>query len=504
MTGLRGLGSSARLAVAAAGLAFLAGCGTTVQNPPAPSAADNEFLGTSSTPPTTAPSGATALAPPEPPTAGASSSRSGGTGALPGATTTTSNLPSTGHGRSHSAAITSPLTIGLAYPNNGSANSSLGVSTSATSDPKALMAALVSAVNKSGGLAGRKLSVDYYAANSSLSDYSTQANAACAHFAEDDHVSVVVDAAYGNKFGMATCLAHHGIADFGLGTSDTVNDNAEGTYAAPTWMSSTRRYPAVLAGLHASGYLTAKNRIGVLLEGCPDLQRAYDTAVRTAISRLHLTLADTQTIGCTSGLASAGPDAAAIAAAILHFRSRRVDRVLIVSDFEQVAFLLLANAASAQGWRPGYMLSSAAEPEVIRSNIPKGQWPQMHGVGWSPRLDIDDPHQPLTPADRHCLALLNKGGITVSGWQNAYIATTLCSEVSFLGAALQRSGGDAHAGALMAAVRSLGSSFVSPAVLDGRTYFGPTRVDGPAAVAPFGYVASCRCLRYTGKPMPAP
>ena len=50
----------------------------------------------------------------------------------------------------------------------------------------------------------------------------------------------------------------------------------------------------------------------------------------------------------------------------------------------------------------------------------------------------------------------------------------------------------------MGAIESLGTSFVSPGILGGRTSFAPGRVDGPAAVAPFGYVAACRCLKYTG------
>jgi hypothetical protein len=332
-----------------------------------------------------------------------------------------------------------------------------------------------------------------------LSDYNSQAAAACAHFAEDKHVPVVLDVAYGNKFGMASCLAKHGVADFGLGTSDAVNDDAVGLFASPVGMSSTRRYPAVLDVLRSTGYLTPKNRIGVLLEDCPDLRRAYAEAVRPEISRLRLDLADIAKIGCTSGFASAGPAAAATQAAVLRFRSHRVDRVLIVSDFEQVALMLLANAAASQGWRPGYMLSSAAQTEVIRHSISKTQWPQLHGVGWSPRLDIDDPHQPLSQADRRCLDLIKRGGITVSGWQNTYIATTECSEVFFLGAALTASRGDARGSALMAAVDSLGTGFISPGVLDGRTTFSATRRDGPAAVAPFGYVVTCGCLRYTGR-----
>lgn len=391
-----------------------------------------------------------------------------------------------------------PLKIGFLYTDNGAANAALGVATSASSGPKAVMTALVAALNRHGGVAGRTLVADFYAVDSTSSDYSTQANAACAHFTQDVRVPVVLDLGFGNKFGMASCLAGKGVADFGLGTSDTVADNAVGLFAAPSSLSSTRRYPAVLVGLHNTGYLTSHNKIGVLVESCPDLQRAYQQAVVPTISRLGLVLADTETIDCTAGFSSAGPASASVQSAALRFRSRGVDRLLMVSDFEQVTLLLLANEAESQGWRPGFMLSSTAQTEVMRSNIASGQWPQLHGIGWSPGVDVDDPHQPLSAADQRCLGLIKAGGIVVSGWQNTYVATTVCAEVFFLEAALNGSAGDAQGRALMASVRGLGSSFTAPGIVQGRTFFGPSRYDGPAAVEPFGYVAACSCLKYVG------
>jgi hypothetical protein len=484
--------------VAAAGLVLLTGCGSTVAT------IGGQPTGTDST-------GELNAGLSGPAQAGSSSSLSAGAGAVPGSgagagaiastsspPTSTSALAGPGSGQA-SAAGRGPLKIGMLYPTNGAANNALGVTTTASSDPKSVMRALVAGLNKHGGLAGRQLVVDYDAIDATSSDYSTQANAACAHFTQDDPVPVVLDFAFGNAFGMATCLAKHGVADFGHGTSDSVGDKAVGLYAAPDWMTSTRRYPAVISGLHATGYLTSRNKIGVLLENCPFLQRAYTQAVRPEISRLGLNLVDTETLDCTTGFSSAGPASAAVQSAVLRFRSHGVDRVLLVSNYEQVALLLLANSAESQGWRPGYMLSSNAQTEVMRPNIPSGQWLQLHGIGWSPGLDIDDPHQPLPPADRRCLGLIKAGGITVSGWQNTYVANAECSDVFFLDAALRKDGGNAQGSALMVAVESLGTNYVSPGIVEGRTSFGPSRRDGPAAAAPFGYVAACKCLKYTGR-----
>jgi hypothetical protein len=411
--------------------------------------------------------------------------------------------PSTPAGPSR-VTVRAPLTIGVLYGDNGAANAALGVATDASNSPKSIMSALIAAVNRSGGLAGRRLTAVYDAVDAQSSDYSTQANAACSYFSEDHPVPVVLDLAYGNKFGMASCLAKHGIVDVGIRTSDTVGDNGVSLFAAPSWMSSTRRYPAVLSGLHATGYLTSKNKIGVLLEDCPDLQRAYQQAVVPAISRLGLVLTDTEHLGCATGFTSAGPASASVQSAALRFRSSGVDRILMVSDFEQVTLLLIANYAESQRWRPGFLLTSQAQTEVMRANIASGQWPQLHGVGWSPGLDIDDPHQPLPAVDRRCLDQIKQGGVAVSGWQNTYVATTECTSLFFLGAALQLSNGDAHGSAVMAAVDRLGAGFSAPGIVAGRTAFGPRRHDGPAADAPFAFVASCSCLRYVGTVAAAP
>jgi hypothetical protein len=391
-----------------------------------------------------------------------------------------------------------PLTIGVLYTDNGAANAALGVATDASTGTKAVMDALVAGVNRRGGLAGRKVVATYYAANANASDYSAQASAACSYFTQDHKVPVVLDLAYGNKFGMAACLAAKGVVDIGLLTSDAVDDESVGLFAAPSWLSSTRRYPAVLEGLHASGYLTSANKVGVLLEDCPHLQRSFDRAVLPAISRLGLTLAATEHLACATGFSSAAPASASVQSAALRFRSRGVDRILMVSDFEQVTLLLMANYAQSQGWHPGYVLTSQAQTEVMRANIASGQWPQLHGVGWAPGLDIDDPRTPLPAADRQCLDTIKQGGVAVSGWQNTYVATTECSLVQLLGAGLRLSGGDATGRTLMAAISRLGSSWTAPGIVSGRTAFGPHRHEGPAAVRPFAYADACACLRYTG------
>jgi hypothetical protein len=417
---------------------------------------------------------------------------------------TRSALPAPPGGGTPKAGARGPLTVGVVYSDNGAANGALGVATATTAGPREVMGALVTAVNRAGGLAGRRVVPDYLAVDATSSDYASRANEACTHFTQDRPVPVVLDLTFGNRFGMASCLARRGVADIGLGTLDTSADEAVGLFATPSTLTSTRRYRAVLSGLHAAGYVTPSSKVGVLLEDCAHLQRTYERTVVPELSRLGLTLTDTEHFGCSAGFASAAPASAAVQSAALRFRARGVDRLLIVSDFEQVALLLLANYAESQRWHPGYMLSSTAQTEVIRANIARGQWPQLHGMGWTPGLDVDDPHQPLPAQDRRCLALVRSGGVTVASWQDTYVATTECALLMLLGAALQQTGGDARGSVVISAIGRLGSRFSAPGVVGSRTLFGPGRHDGPGAVAHFAYVPSCTCLRYVGAPVPVP
>jgi hypothetical protein len=493
---MRGAGRCALLVVA---VVLTAACGSTVQvtGQAGPGGlavdAEGDALATTQTRGSAASGGTGSSAP------SASGGQRGGPGVGPGSATPGGAGAAVG---TKVPAARGPLEIGLVYGDNGAANAALGVAISASNGPRAVMAALVTALNRAGGLAGRKVVVHYYSFDSTSSDYGAEASAACAYFTEDKRVPVVLDLAFGNKFGMATCLAKHGVVDIGHAASDTVADNDVRLFAAPAAMSSTRRYRGVLATLEATGYVTSKNKIGVLLEDCPHLQRAYRQGVLPEVARYGLDVVDTEQMSCATGFSSAGPASASVQSAVLQFRSRGVDRVLMVSDFEQVTLLLLANYAESQGWRPGYLLSSTAQTEVMRPNIASGQWPQLHGAGWLPGLDVDDPHQPAAGADKRCLDLIRNGGVVVSGWQDRYVATAECALVFLLQAALERSAGDARGTAVMAAVEGLGSSFQAPAIVGGRTSFGPRRHDGPAAVAPFGYVGACSCLRYVGPPVP--
>ena len=401
--------------------------------------------------------------------------------------------------------ITAPLQIGLTYINNQQASSSLGASDPRTNTVKQVVQALVRAINKAGGLAGRKLETVEYEWHSGDGSWDTAAASACAKFTEDNQVSVVLDEAFGTVGGFRDCLQRAGVFDItNQGVGDEVASANAPLYAGVGALTVDRAYGAVLTEEVRSGYLSTGNQLGIIYESCPENSRAYTRTLQPLISRLGLPAPKTYQFDCvnsTAGGASNGQ--AAISNAILRFRQPPVvDRVMFVSGQEAAALLLFGAAAESQGYRPGYLLSSAAQAHLftggLSAGFPPGQIPQIHGVGNFPTADVSDARP--TTVDRRCLALLRAGGIIAANYDDKGQAVFSCGPILLLEALLRRTAGDASATALAYAARGLGRAFAAPGVLGSRTFYSPARRDGGGLVQTFGYTGSCACIRYSGRP----
>lgn len=388
------------------------------------------------------------------------------------------------------------LKVGVTYNNTDATNSALGFDDGSAVNQKAIIRALVKGVNARGGLQGRPLQVVEYEWNQTSENYSLDAATACETFTRDNKVALVLDTAFGVIAGFRECIAKAGIPVLQSSNEgdDTASRNAP-LHANTNGMTVDRNYAAVLQGLSASGYLNRRNKVGVILEDCPYISRAYNRTLAPALSKLgqqpELTMLE-----CTTGFDSAGAAGASVNNAILRFRRAAVDRVLMVSDFEAVVLLLFAQSAESQGYRPGFMLSSQAQAQVLRSQLPAGQQPQMRGVGGSRFGDVDDGQ--FSAPDRVCDSLARAGGLAAATYTAKSLLVALCGPFLLLDAALKQTGGSAETANLMAAVASLGTSFAAPGLVDDATRYSSTFRDGPERVREFAFAASCTCIRYTG------
>lgn len=390
----------------------------------------------------------------------------------------------------------SPLKVGVTYNNTDATNSALGFDDGSAQNQKAIIRALVKGINAKGGLQGRRLQVVEYEWDQTSENYSVDAATACETFTRDNQVSLVLDTAFGVIAGFRECVAKAGISILqSSNEGDAVSSRDAPLHANTNSMTVDRNYAAVLQGLSASGYLSGRNKVGVILEDCPYISRAYNRTLAPMLSALRqqpeLTMLE-----CTTGFDSAGAAGASVNNAILRFRQASVDRVLMVSDFEAVVLLLFAQSAESQGYRPGYLLSSQAQAQVLRSQLPAGQQPQLRGVGNSRFGDVDEAQ--FSATDRVCDGYARAGGLDAGTYTAKSLLVALCGPFLLLDAALQQTRGAAGTADLMKAVASMGSRFAAPGLVDDATRYSSTFRDGPERVREFSYVAACTCMRYLG------
>ncbi|MBV9933112.1 MAG: hypothetical protein JO367_02325, partial [Actinobacteria bacterium] len=288
------------------------------------------------------------------------------------------------------------------------------------------------------------------------------------------------------------------IEAYNLGGADDVTYNAYPTLFTVGMPSINRKVAAVLKGLVKSGYLTAKTKIGVIVEGCPDDLRVYNQTYAPLAKQLGLTVIR-RDVDCVNSYSDLGAVAAQISSAVLPFRSAGVDRVSFISAVEQLGILAFSQAAESQGWRPGYALSSSSQVGANQAQLPAPQLPQMVGVGSLPDVDLTSQTKP-TAATTSCRAMLTSQGLSPGNQQDFSVSDTACDAFSLLADGLARSRGYTTGSALPTALADLGTAHVSAAVLTGTTSYDRAHHDGAVEFAPFAYAAACSCFNYTTAP----
>jgi hypothetical protein len=430
----------------------------------------------------------------------------------PGSTLPGDAAPTPGSGRAPTAsdvapvgggaAVTGPITLGFLIEKSANATGSFGFTSPTTLRPSTVYPALVNAMNKAGGMAGRRIEPVYAEVDSAANDYSTMLQAVCERLTRDNHVAAVLAGlgAYSPTFEaclQGTTTPH---LDSGFVTGDSRDLQTYPLLISTGAFSVDRRVKAMAEVAIVDGWLTSANKLGVLLDDCPRNHRAYDSL--TAILQSHgMAIADSGSLRCTTGFGSAGDAAAAMQNFVLSFRQTGVDRVLIISDFEAVGFLLFAQSAESQRYRPGYVLSSVSGAAALAANIPAEQLKNVHGAGWLAAVDVTNPQ--MGPNTKRCFDLIASEGLQIRSTADMYSVTTACDVLFLYEAGLRATAGDANAARIVPAMLAAAQTYEHPA-MSGPSALSATRHDGASAAQAFGYEPSCGCLRYRGSPLPIP
>jgi hypothetical protein len=489
------LSTRALLALAFAG-ALLAGCGSTVQPTAVPAGAGNQLslptagapaAGSVRTSGVAGPAGGTAAGAPG--AVGSPGTRASGGGA-PSATVPPATQAKTG-----------PLSVGVLDASSpAAAAKATGANNPAGVDPVEVTRAFIHYYDGHGGMAGRKIDPVEYTINPTSSSYESDLSAACAKFTQDNHVGVVVSQT-GNIFSSnyESCLAKAGVTNLEVGNGAPDAQDLGSFPQLFTTGSPTidRRVTAVLRGLAHTGLLTRQDKLGVIVEDCPENKRAYANTFAPVARSLGLSIVSRE-VDCVGGFSDAGNFFAQVASAVLPFRSAGVDRVTFMTSFEVAALQAFENAAQSQGFRPKYALSSLASTAANASQYPAEAQSRMFGVGWIPVLDVSAiPHSSAT---KRCDGIARAEGIQPRSQADYAFLDQICDLFAVLDASLVAAHGHDEASALPAGVATAMRSFDSAYVLGGRLRLSRNVHDAPEVFSAFGYRSACKCFRYTTSP----
>jgi len=372
----------------------------------------------------------------------------------------------------------------------------LGDNANIVTDPQLAFRALVKGLNAQGGLGGRRVVPVYFTVDG-RGDRETEFQAACSAFTQDAKAAVVVS--FETQLDtLSSCLGKRGVAQLDTNEWQRTQFRLNRGYVMVNGLSMERQVAAVFEQSVATGWLSKRNRIGVLTDGCVINVQAYERSLLPRAKALGVWIERFDAAACTG---SVQDGVRGVQQASLKFRTDGVDRVMyILEGAEAAAHVLMSQNADKQQWYPGYVLSSGAQLANFASYIPPGQLPQTHGVGWSPEFfdSIPPPSRPAAQraAQANCLALLKAGGFNPGRAVDRYLGLGSCDAVFLLRAALARTGSSTSSASLQAAVASLGTSYVSTTTPLGRTSYGNGRQDGAQLAAAFSYHRDCSCFRY--------
>jgi hypothetical protein len=398
--------------------------------------------------------------------------------------------------------VTTPLQIGvLDVPDSTAFAAQFGYTSSTTHSIQQLTRALVTWYNAHGGIAHRTLQMVEYSADPTTTNYETAYAAACADFTQDHHVAVVLSqTAHQVSESYEGCLsqAHVVHLNGSLGGYQAADYRRFPLLFTSSAVSLDRALRAELKGFTQAGFVTPKDKVGVMVEACPQNVAAYEQTFAPLAKQYHLDVTR-RDFDCVYGNGTIAQAASGVTAAVLPFAAAGITKVLWVSSYEGTAVTVFEKQASSQGYAPSYGVSSFATAGAYTSTIDAGTRARVMGVGWVTQADETQPPAPAGQTKR-CMDAYRTLGITPSSTSDAMSMEISCGQFFALEQALLLSRGRSDSASLAAALDQVrdGSPLTTGAGLRG----GPGHHDLPSLFGVFGYKADCQCFAYRTQPAP--
>ncbi len=395
---------------------------------------------------------------------------------------------------------TDPIQIGFVTTSVGNAEA-FGVNAGQSYTDKSMFQAMVAEYNAHGGVAGHRIVPVYGATDTASSDWSTQFQAVCAKFTQDNHVQVVIGYIFVFLPSFERCLANAGVPHLyaGYQPGDVIDQQQ-----FPTMVSTA--HPTVdgfdltaLEGALRTGLLTKSTKLGMIIDTCADGDRAYRRSVEPWL-KAHAINYMTFIGDCARGATDASSASSAISSAELQFSTSGVNLVF----GNAVELLLFMNDAQTQGYRPEYLTASGGGALQASGAAPTSQMQHLHGFGWTPAIDVDLQHQPTSPSpsQKTCVARLKHHGLQPKAYNDFMAAYATCDGLDLYSRAL--AAGATTPRPVVDAVLAAQAHLAGALTYGGRLRAGPHQRGGPRLYREYGWTDSCKCLTYRGGVYPLP
>ncbi|MDP9181911.1 MAG: hypothetical protein M3P04_03930, partial [Actinomycetota bacterium] len=369
----------------------------------------------------------------------------------------------------------------------------------AQGDVRTYYNALVEEMNRSGGVAGRRLVPAYYDLTNSSASAGDQANAQCQHWAYDVKAFVFLEA---SSELARSCAEQHGMLSFsGGGSAVTKTFTRYPHYLEPSGVALEDYEGATVSGLAKTDYYGKAPVIGIVTWDDRNFRAAVANGMVTELAKLGFKPKVVAYVRVPESEAAAADSSAAISNAILKFRQEGVTHAFVMDGPAGLCLgtcmtLVWIRAASSQAYYPKYGMNDLNSPQA---GIDSGFWGPndvkgARAVTVSNYHDQTDAGIAKNPRRIDCLALMKRHGMVPDN-VNAQVAMLYaCDNIWFLRAVLGTTRTAVNRDRFVALAEKLGTTYRSPMTY--RNKLSATRHYGVAGYRRMAMDDGCGCFTY--------
>ena len=399
------------------------------------------------------------------------------------------------------------ISIGFPYtPNYDKAQRSLGNETVTTGNPKQVAEALVKEINRTGGIAGRKLVAVFHEQDADSGETADQrSQALCETFTNDKKVLAVFGA---TSSLLRDCLRKAGV----LNVSSTAGSLNESEFqASPNFydvlgVTLDKGLRNLVRQLSVQSYFkpwdtsagapgVAPVKMGVLGPDSDSWLPVIKNVVLPELRAAGYPVDPKNVVYYKAGDPS--DTVATTQGAVLKFRTEGVTHVLPLDTNSMVLF---GGAAEKQEYRPRYGVTSITSVQGYAGTalLPYRQLRGALGIGWLPQVDIPESAQGTKydgPGRKRCLDIMARAQITFNSLNAKGAALVICDEFFSLDATVESlpRGSAINVATFMFALERLGSFPIAGLPSGG---WGPGRHYTITDAYPYAFSEKCPCMTY--------